>query len=337
MKESLKILNRKNPSLVNECREKNQTEFDSYNQTVIMSVGLKHIFHDKEPCVFKINEPSMHHSTNTVTPDAIFQCDDDKKGIVCEIKTSLPALEKYLLKDMKDLIEKYSAIEKGWKTKDGRIDEHSILLILHRTDSKKFDSILSKWIDNKDIVTDKQICIAEWQSIRPFKAGSKDTILLSHRSGTTGCDYFDKKLTDDIELDTDSLSLGYEARKFVKSAPPNLYIMTLLYQNIFSTFASDEDEFTVSVEQLMKVLTDYYTSWSGLEGEQTQIRRRWVVRAMDKFTEIKIAEKVPEKSYSYRIKWSKKVSKDVKGYLLTKLCGKEEVVEIDPKQTKLNI
>jgi len=337
MKELLKTLNRKqNPLLVKECRDRNQTEFDSYYQTVVMSVGLKHIFNDNEPCVFKVNEPSMYNSTNLVTPDAIFQCDNDKKGIVCEIKTSLPASEEYLLKDMKDQIEKYSDIKKGWKTKSGTIDNHSILLFLHRTDSKKFRSLLDKWISSGDIVTDKKICIADWQSIRPFKVGSKDTTLLSHRSGTTGCDYFDQKLKDDIELVTDELFLEYETRKFVKSAPPDLYIMTILYQDVFSTFANNEDEFIVSIDQLMKMLTDYYTSWSGLEGEQTQIRKRWIIRAMDKFVEIKIAEKILEKSFSYKIKWSKHLPKDINEYLLTKLCGKGEEIRIDPRQTKLN-
>jgi len=162
-------------------------------------------------------------------------------------------------------------------------------------------------------------------------------LYVSHRSGTTGCDYFDQKLIEDVELDTDALSLEYETRKFVKSAPPDLYIMTILYQNIFPTFANNEDEFTVSITQLMKTLTDYYTSWSGLEGEQTQIRRRWVIRAMEKFSEIKIAEKILEKSYSYHIKWSKNLPKDITEYLLTKLCGKEEKKNIDSKQTKLSI
>ena len=147
MKELLRTLSKKkNPLLVKECRDKNQTEFDSYYQTVIMAVGLKHIFNNNEPCVFKVNEPTMHHSTNSVTPDAIFQCDNDKSGIICEIKTSLPASEEYLLRDMKDQIEKYSDIQKGWKTKTGTIDDFSILLFLHRTDSKKFQSLLEKWI-----------------------------------------------------------------------------------------------------------------------------------------------------------------------------------------------
>ena len=339
MRGSLKILimKKKDPSSINKCRKKNQTEFNSYYQTVIMSVGLKHIFNNEEPCVFKINEPSMHHSTNTVTPDAIFQCDDDKKGIVCEIKTSLPTNEEYLLNDMKDLIEKYSNIKKGWKTNDGQIDDHSILLLLHRWDSREFKSLLSEWLDSKTIVTDKNICIAEWQSVRPLKMDSKDMILLNHHYGTTGCDYFDQKLKEDIKLDIDAISIEYETRKFVKAAPPDLYIMTMLYQDIFPTFANDEDEFTITIGQLMKTLTDYYTSWSGLEGEQTQIRKNWIIRAMDKFAEIKVVEKIPGESYSYRIKWSKNLPKNIKEYLLRKLCGKEQTVINDPKQTKLDM
>lgn len=326
---------KKNPLLIKNCRDQNRNEFDAYYQTVMMSVGLSDIFNPSEPCVFKVNEPSMHHSTNTVTPDAIFQCDNDQKGIVCEIKTSLPANDEHLLKDMKDQIEKYSDIKKGWKTGNGKIKDHSILLFLHRTDSKKFDSKLKKWLENGDIKTDKKICIADWQSIRPFKAGAKDITLLSYRSGTTGCKYFDKKLNDDISLDTDSLSLKYETRKFVKSAPPDLYIMTILYQDVFPVFANDDEEFNVSVDELMETLTDYYASWSGLEGEQTQIRKRWITGAMDKFVKIKIAEKTREKSYSYRIKWSKNLPKDVTKYLLSKLCGKEEEITTDPKQAKL--
>ena len=326
---------KKNPVLVKKCRDQNITEFDSYYQTVIMSVGLKHIFNSNEPCVFKVNEPSMFHTSNSVTPDAIFQCDEDRKGIVCEIKTSLPLSEKYLLKDMKDQIEKYSDIKKGWKTKTGKIDDHSILLILYRTDSKKFDKLLKNWIKSGEIVTKKNLCVVDWQSIRPFKAGSKDTTLLSLRSGTTGCEYFDEKLSEDVSLDTDALSLEYETRKFVKSVPPDLYIMTILYQDVFPTFTTNQEEFTVTIEKLMKVLTDYYTSWSGLEGEQTQVRKRWIIHAMDKFVEIKIAEKNPETPFSYRIKWSKHLPKDVKEYLLIKLCGKETEIKVDEKQMKL--
>ena len=327
---------KKSSQSIKQCRDKAQTEFDSYYQTVIISVGLKHIFDSNEPCTFKVNEPSMKTNFNTVTPDAIFQCDNDTKGIVCEIKTSLPENEEHLLKDMKDQIEKYSKIVSGWKTENGTIDQYSILLVIHRTESKKLDKLVKQWIKNGDIVTNKNICISDWQSIRPFKIAAKDTILLSHRSGTTKCNYFDKRLQEDIKIDADSLVLEYENRKFVKSTPPNLYVMTILYQNIFPIFANDDDEFTVTIDDLMKPLTEYYTSWSGLEGEQSQIRRSWVNSAMDEFSRIQVAEKTGKKNFSYTIKWSKNLPKDVTGYLLDKLCGKDENIVTDAKQARLS-
>ena len=336
MRELLKILNKKEKSLlVQECRDKNRVEFDAYYTTVILSIGLKHIFTNDEPCKFKINEPTMQTGNNCVTPDVIFQCDNDTKGIVCEIKTSLPSNQLYLFKDTKEQIEKYSDIRSGWKTPTKTINEYAILLLLHRSDSKTMNNCLDKWRKSGQIVTNKEICIAEWVPVQPLKVQHKDEILISHRSGTTGCDYFDKKLHDDIRLDEKRLVLDYESQKFVKSTPPDLYIMTILYQHIFSTLVTD-DKFVVTIDELMEKLTEYYTSWSGLEGEQTQIRRRWVVKAMNKFIEIGMVEKHTVQSNTYIIFWSKRIPKDIREYLLDKMCGKEKNVIRNHKQLTLD-
>ena len=66
-------------------------EYDAYYGTVLVSVGLKDAFKDDEPCTFKASEPKMRTSSRRPAyPDVIFQCDEDRKGIVCEIKSSLP-------------------------------------------------------------------------------------------------------------------------------------------------------------------------------------------------------------------------------------------------------
>ena len=243
---------------------------------------------------------------------------------------------KYLLQDMKDQIEKYSDIQSGWKTESRTINQYAILLLLHRNDSKKINKLLQRWCKSGDIVTSKKICIAEWQHNHPLKVPSRDEILISHRSGTTECDYFDQKLHEDVKLDEMQLITDYETQKFVKSDPPDLYTMTILYHNLFSTLSADRDEFTVTIDELMKKLAEYYTSWSGLEGEQTQIRRRWIIRAMDKFSEIGVAKKHTEQQNTYKIRWSKRIPKNIKEYLLDKMCGKEKVIIRDHKQTTLS-
>ena len=326
---------KKNPQSIKECRDTQISDFNSYYHTVNIAVGMKNIFSEEEPCVFKVSEPSMKTDSNTVTPDMIFQCDNDTKGIVCEIKTSLPRSDELLLKDIKEQLEKYSKIEKGWKTESQKINEHSILLCVHRTDSKRLQRLLLKWKEENSININKKICISEWIPTNEFKPGSADLVLLSHRDGTTNCKYFDSKLEEDIKINLDDIATDYEERKFVKSIPPNLYIMTMLYQDIFPSFIDDQEEFKISIDDLMKTLIDYYTSWSGLAGEQSQIRRNWIVKAMEKFCEIKLAERIPGEERRYKIKWSKKIPKDTKKYLLDKLCGKEPIIIDDSKQTKL--
>lgn len=276
----------------------------------------------------------METSENSVTPDAIFQCDDNKKGVVCEIKTSLPNSEDLLLKDIKEQLEKYSKIQKGWKTKSKTVESHSILIVVHRTDSKKLDELLTRWKKNGLVNIDTNVCIAEWMPTRPLKTTATDLVLVSHRSGTTDCEYFDTKLKEDIEIDLDDIATEYNERRFVKSPPPDLYLMEMLYQNILPNFTNEKEEFEVNIDQLMEMLIEYYTSWSGLEGEQSQIRKKWIKNAMDKFCEIKLAEKISEEN-KYKVKWSKKIPKDVKEYILSKLCGKEPTMIEDLKQTKL--
>lgn len=93
----------------------------------------------------------------------------------------------------------------------------------------------------------------------------------------------------------------------------------------------------VTIDGLMGELTKYYTSWSGVEGEQTQIRRRWIIKAMDKFSEVGIAQKHTEQQDTYKIQWSKRIPKNLKEYLLDKMCGKEKRIIKDYKQTTLDI
>lgn len=320
------------------CRDEQNTKYDAYYQTVLISVGLKHIFNHNEPCKFEINEPTMKVRGNGVTPDTIFQCDDDTKGIVAEIKSSLPDNNEHLLSDMKEQIEKYSEIEDGWVTSSGKIDNHSILLLINRLDSKRLDDLLKIWLTTEKIETSKNICVAEWQSVRSHKIGpdKKDIMLLNHRSGTTGCEYFDQKLKSEIKIPEDDLIMEYESRKFVKSVPPDLYLVTNIYLDILPTLANGLEEFEVTIDQIWDIMSEYYASWSGLKGEQSQIRKSWISKAMGVFCEIKLAEKIVDKQNTYKIKWKKGIkTKNVQKYLLDLMCGKEKPTSDEINQKTL--
>ena len=99
------------------CRELYNAEYDACYFTVVVSVGLKGAFGTDRQCSFKANEPTMHTAASReVHPDAIFQCDNDTKGMVCEIKSSLPHGQKRMLHDLGEQVGKYAEAETGWKT-----------------------------------------------------------------------------------------------------------------------------------------------------------------------------------------------------------------------------
>lgn len=95
-------------------------------------------------------------------------------------------------------------------------------------------------------------------------------------------------------------------------------MLTMIYQDILSEFAGDDGYITVSVEDLKNKLAEYYASWSGLQGEQSQIRHRWVVHALDTLHKIKLAKRLRDDRYRIDPLPRKK---DLKDFLLDKMCS----------------
>ncbi len=317
-----------------------EREFDAYYTTVIMPVGLKHEFGEDEECTFKVNEPSMGTPGGKVTPDAIFQCDGDTKGIVCGIKSSIPGDEGIALKDVGGQVKKHADIRRGWKTASGEIERHSLLLLVRNDDGGRVVGMLEmlgggragrarapnagdrapeeRMHDQLRIVSDVgtpvDACVTGWEV---GGAGRGDVIVLNRVRGYTDCEYFDRRPEGGIRIGVDQIGLKYEKSRFVRSEPPVLYMMGILYRHVLPDLMKGGGEISVTVDGLMDSLAKYYTSWSGIEGERTQIRRRWVSRAMDEFCGINMAERMRGGRYNLRPPVS---VKDVRSYLMKKLC-----------------
>ena len=302
------------------CREAYRAVYDAYYSTVHVSVGLKDMFGGGGPCTLKVNEPKMARASSApVCPDAIFQCDGDSKGIVCEIKSSIPANDGLAIRDIGDQIDRYSEIETGWKTKNGRIAEHSILLLVNRDDVERLRRLLAgRRRPAAGAGPGVKICLADWAQTTAPQPNAEEIILIRHHWGSTGCQYVDERLHDDITISLDATIDRYENRKFVKADPPPLYMIVMLYHDIFPTIAADGGDIEVSLEELTEKLTQYYASWSGIENEQSQIRRRWVKRALDMLYKIGLAKKLRGDS-RYRIKSALR-QKNLKEFIIGRLC-----------------
>ena len=303
------------------CRESHNRDYDDYYATVLLSVGLKDAFGDGEPCSFKVSEPTMYTAASRkVNPDAIFQCDGDTRGVVCEIKSSLPrGLSPR--PDLGEQIGKYAEIREGWKTNTGRIEGHSVLLLVRRADMGRACDMIYGAAGGGPVPAES-LCLGHWEQAKARGPGAGDVIRLSREMGSTGCEYFDGRLDDGIEIPVEDTLAGYERRRFVRADPPDLYMLTTLYQNVLPGIAGDSDGCrTVSIEGLGDRMAEYYASWSGLEGERGQVRPRWIRRALDTLLRMGLANRLPDGRY--RISPPPRRQRDVMDFLLDRLCGSD--------------
>ena len=300
------------------CRELRTAEYDAYFHTVMLSVGLKDAFGGDGPCSFKVSEPTMRTAGGReVHPDAIFQCDGDTRGVVCEIKTSLPRDRRLLRRDLGEQIGKYAEIESGWMTGTGRIAEHSVLLLARRADAKRARGLVHEGAGSGSVPA-KSLCLGHWEAVRSVDRSAVDAMQIGLEAGSTGCGYVDSRLDGGITVPLLGLMGGYENRKFVKADPPDLYMLEVLYQRILPGLAGDDGYVTVSIDRLKGQVAEYYPSWSGLPGEQSQIRPRWVRRALDTLCRMGLAKRLPDGRYRIAPPPRKK---SVKYFLLDKMCG----------------
>lgn len=306
-------------------KNRKQSEIRRYYQTVLLTIGLKDLFGTTATDLrFVSAEPKFATSKNLseILPDAVFQYDNDNHGILCEIKTSMPYPDYFLLEEFRQL-ERYSEDVKGWDTSTKEVQNHDILLLCHVMDSDRIVNKISDWISKGEINFKKQFCISEWGTVESLKFGERDVILIRHKFGETGCVSFNQKLRENIKLDVDGLVTQYEECRFTRKEPPVEYIMVQLWTCIFPALTEKTEDFEINITDLLKVAYDYYIPWSGIEGEYSQIRKTWITKAMDKFCEISLAEKVEDRPENYLIYYGKRIEKNVTEYFVEKTCRKD--------------
>jgi len=307
-----------------ECKRKRQTEVDRYYQTVLLTIGLKDFLDNEDfGCRFVSAEPRFKEveSNKEIFPDIVLQYDNDNFGILCEIKTSLPAVDFFLLKGLKQL-ELYSGKVKGWDTPSKEVLDHSIVLFCHALDSDRIVEKVREWTNEGTLKISKNLCIVEWSVIESLKFDQRDVFLIRHRLGETGCTVLDDKFRRNIRIEVDPLFTKYEKCRFVRKEPPLEYMMNQLWSCIFPAICEIIEDFTCNIDEILKIAYEYFIPWSGLEGEYSQVRKRWIRKAMKAFCDIGIAKKIEEDPDSYKIFYGKQIRKEVSEYFVEKLCRK---------------
>ena len=132
-----------------------------------------------------------------------------------------------------------------------------------------------------------------------------------------------KSFRKNIRLDVDRLVAKYEKCRFTRKEPPVEYIMTQLWTCIFPALHEKTENFEVNINDLLKIAYEYYIPWSGIDGEYSQIRKKWITKAMDKFCEIFLAEKIEGHPETYLLYYGKRIEKNIGDYFIEKICRNE--------------
>ena len=315
-------MNDETERMLRRCKEERKSEFDRYYQTVMLTLGVKtYIDGHAKDCRFSSAESRffVENSSSEIRPDIILQY-GNRRGILCEVKTSFPSDDVHLLQSLKQ-IEKYSQNVVGWDSADRKVDDHDIILFCYIIDSERVSSKIQEWLGNGSLNISKSLCVCEWGTLVSPKIG-RDIILIRKRFGNINCEELNNMLQNSIIIDQEMLTVEYEKCKFTRRDPPVEYTMSELWVNVFPAINAEPEDFETVVEEVFKIAREYYISWAHIEGEFTQIRKRWIKRALDSFCEIGLAEQISEDSERYRIFRSKQIQKDLMEYIIESLCNK---------------
>ncbi len=316
-----------------ENEAKIRLEYERYYQTVHLTLGLKHYLDNKDYGIrFVSAEPILKCVENDypINPDFLLQYDEDRKGILGEIKTSIPFKEEHYQEHI-DQLMKYCKIVEGWDTPSKTVDNHEVLCLIYTDDSDRFVTIIKEKIAINDDFS-KKICITEFSKITSFKIGEGDVFLLKLKFGKLGFKEFEKDLIENIKNKIDELQENYEVCKFTRKEPPIAYLLDHIWQQIFPLFAPppyEKQEFEVELSKISEIIHQFYVPWSGIKGEYSQIRDKWIKKAMEEFVKIKLAEKIDGEPLRYKIFFDKQTPKDIKEYII-----KETVKVYLKKQTR---
>ncbi len=113
------------------------SEFRKYADTVAVSAGISHLY-DTTPSLGKfvgIEHRLLANPGELLTPDITTLYDDDSKGLLFDLKYSLPR-DSQAVKDEILELEKYKNARSGWGTQ-GIVSTVDFVLVCHMNDANR--------------------------------------------------------------------------------------------------------------------------------------------------------------------------------------------------------
>jgi hypothetical protein len=273
-------------------------EYSRYSDTVAVLLAIYQMFL-KNPGIARfvgVEYKLKKNKGNFVKPDLVAQYDQNSKGMLFEVKWSLPFDKELLEKKLKGL-KKYKDVFTNWKTSDGRVQKHDLVLICHIDDAKRAVDAVKELGTESDCKFMQQEGFSIWGWIlNPAKRNRKEELRFLHCYGKTGNLELEKMIhaTGGIVVPEEVLKYLRYLFSFIPEKPPVQYTIAVLVQNIFPSFQKsvEKELYELDIDLLYERAKSFFPSWQLFDSDTIQVKRRWISEAIEKLCDLGLAERV---------------------------------------------
>jgi hypothetical protein len=243
---------------------------------------------------------------STLTPDIAATSDIDQKGLILELKWSLPSDEGLLEKEIKEL-KKYAVPFSSWRKPGDKVDTQDLILICHIDDAQRTVDMIKTISKENDhhYLANEGFAVWSWTITPPKQGERKEELRLFSVYGKTRNQKIEQMMSraGGILFPEDVLTFLRFTFTFIREKPPLQYTMSVLIQNIFSTFqrSPERESYDIHIDVIYERAKSFFPSWHEYGVETIQIKRRWIAEALEKLCELGLCDKVQSKDDWWKI------------------------------------
>jgi hypothetical protein len=248
----------------------------------------------------------QNNNGSMVTPDIAATYENGRKGLALELKWSLPFDEELLEKEIKEL-KKYTAPCSYWRYTKDKVDAQDLILICHIDDAQRaVEMIKSLHKDEAQSHLAKEgFAVWSWTITPPKRGERKEELRLFSVYGKTHNVKIESLINQagGVLFSEDALTFLRFTFMFIKEKPPVQYTMTVLIQNVLSSFqmSPEKESYDIHVDMIYERTKSFFPSWHKYDAATIQIKRKWIVEALEKLGELGLCDKVPNKDDWWKI------------------------------------
>lgn len=241
-------------------------------------------------------ERKLKRSKGYVTPDLVALY--DTKGLIFELKWSLPLTTSLLEEEVKEL-KKYTDQFSNWKTPSGQVDHQDIVLVCHIDDVKRVVDAVQRLAKQPEysFLSSDGFAIWAWFIAAPKHGERKEELRLSSEYGGTRNDSIENMIQEPGGILISENVLTYLRFNFffIRQKPPVQYTMSMLIQHVFLPFqlGIEREFYEVDTDLICELAARvFFPSWHEYDANTVQLKRRWIRESLDSFEELKLIKRL---------------------------------------------